>query len=150
MRYTGPIAVKMSTLLHSMMGRIYFFDFPIAAPFGVKVTALEPGAMRTNWGTRAHASQDSLLPDEPSVGASMRLMKDYWGKENGDPAKVAQVVLKIADADTLPPHILLGSDAIQLAHQAEQARAAAAGRWKAVSASIDMDAVGPIPALPKA
>jgi NAD(P)-dependent dehydrogenase (short-subunit alcohol dehydrogenase family) len=121
------------------------------APFGVKVTALEPGAMRTNWGTRAHASQESLLPDyEPSVGASMRLMKDYWGKENGDPAKVAQVVLKIADADTLPPHILLGSDAIQLAHQAEQARAAAADRWKAVSASIDMDAVGPIPALPKA
>jgi NAD(P)-dependent dehydrogenase (short-subunit alcohol dehydrogenase family) len=121
------------------------------APFGVKVTALEPGAMRTNWGTRAHANQDSLLPDyEPSVGASMRLMKDYWGKENGDPAKVAQVVLKIADADTLPPHILLGSDAIQLAHQAEQARAAAADRWKAVSASIDMDAVGPIPVLPKA
>lgn len=121
------------------------------APFGVKVTALEPGAMRTNWGTRAHASQDSLLPDyEPSVGASMRLMKDYWGKENGDPAKVAQVVLKIADAETLPPHILLGSDAIQLAHQAEQARAAAADRWKAVSASIDMNAVGPIPALPKA
>jgi NAD(P)-dependent dehydrogenase (short-subunit alcohol dehydrogenase family) len=121
------------------------------APFGVKVTALEPGAMRTNWGTRAHASQDSLLPDyEPSVGASMRLMMDYWGKENGDPAKVAQVVVKIADADTLPPHILLGSDAIQLAHRAEQARAAAADRWKAVSASIDMDAVGPIPALPKA
>jgi hypothetical protein len=26
----------------------------------------------------------------------------------------------------------------------------AADRWKAVSASIDMDAVGPIPALPKA
>jgi NAD(P)-dependent dehydrogenase (short-subunit alcohol dehydrogenase family) len=119
------------------------------APFGVKVTALEPGAMRTNWGTRAHASQVSLLSDyEPSVGASMRLMKDYWGKENGDPAKVAQVVLKIADAATLPPHILLGSDAVQLAHQAEQARAAAADRWRAVSLSIDMDASGPIPALP--
>jgi NAD(P)-dependent dehydrogenase (short-subunit alcohol dehydrogenase family) len=119
------------------------------APFGVKVTALEPGAMRTNWGTRAHAMQDLLLPDyEPSVGASMRLMKGYWGSENGDPAKVAQVVLKIADAETLPPHILLGSDAIQLAHQAEQTRAADAGRWEAVSASIDMDATGPIPALP--
>jgi len=121
------------------------------APFGVKVTALEPGAMRTNWGTRAHAGRDSLLPEyEPSVGASMRLMKGYWGRENGDPAKVAQVVLKIADAETLPPHILLGSDAIQLAHQAEQARAAAADRWKAVSASIDLDAPGPIPALPSA
>jgi NAD(P)-dependent dehydrogenase (short-subunit alcohol dehydrogenase family) len=121
------------------------------APFGVKVTALEPGAMRTNWGTRAHARQDSLLPEyEPSVGASMRLMKGYWGRENGDPAKVAQLVLKIADAETLPPHILLGSDAIQLARQAEQARAVEADRWKAVSASIDMDAPGPIPTLPSA
>jgi NAD(P)-dependent dehydrogenase (short-subunit alcohol dehydrogenase family) len=121
------------------------------APFGLKVTALEPGAMRTNWGTRAHARQVSLLPEyEPSVGASMRLMKGYWGSENGDPAKVAQVVLKIADAEALPSHILLGSDAIQLAHQAEQARAADADRWKAVSASIDMDAAGPIPALPLA
>src|SRR5512138_2490479 len=100
------------------------------APFGVKVTALEPGAMRTNWGTRAHARQISLLPEyEPSVGASMRLMKSYWGRENGDPLKVAQVVLKIADAETLPPHILLGSDAIQLAQRAEQARAAEAERW---------------------
>jgi NAD(P)-dependent dehydrogenase (short-subunit alcohol dehydrogenase family) len=120
------------------------------APFGVKVAALEPGAMRTNWGTRAHANQDSLLPDyEPSVGASMRLMKDYWGKENGDPAKVAQVVLKIADADTLPPHILLGSDALLFARQAEQARSADADRWKAVSVSIDVDSDSS-PELPNA
>jgi NAD(P)-dependent dehydrogenase (short-subunit alcohol dehydrogenase family) len=119
------------------------------APFGVKVTALEPGAMRTSWGTRAHATQESLLPEyEPSVGASMKQMEGYWGNENGDPAKVAQIVLKIADAETLPPHILLGSDAFQLARQAEQSRAADADRWKAVSASIDMDAAGPIPALP--
>ena len=119
------------------------------APFGVKVTALEPGAMRTNWGTRAYARQDPLLPEyEPSVGASMRRMKDYWGSETGDPAKVAQLVLKIADAEKLPPHILLGSDATKLAHQAEQARAAEADRWKTISASIDLDAPGPIPALP--
>ena len=77
-------------------------------------------------------------------------MQGYWGNENGDPIKVAQVVLKIAEAETLPPHILLGSDAIQLAQQAEQARAAEADRWKAISASIDMDAAGPIPALPPA
>jgi hypothetical protein len=77
-------------------------------------------------------------------------MNGYWGRENGDPVKVAQVVLKIADAERLPPHILLGSDAIQLAHQAEQVREAEADRWKAVSALIDMDAAGPIPALPSA
>jgi NAD(P)-dependent dehydrogenase (short-subunit alcohol dehydrogenase family) len=52
------------------------------APFGVKVTALEPGAMRTNWGERAHASQEPLLADyEPSVGRSIKQMEGYWGNE---------------------------------------------------------------------
>jgi NAD(P)-dependent dehydrogenase (short-subunit alcohol dehydrogenase family) len=119
------------------------------APFGVKVTALEPGGIRTGWGKRAHASQEPLLADyEPSVGRSIKQMEGYWGNETGDPAKVAQVILKIAEADKLPPHILLGSDAVQYVRQAEQARAADADRWQAVSASIDMDASGPLPALP--
>jgi NAD(P)-dependent dehydrogenase (short-subunit alcohol dehydrogenase family) len=120
------------------------------APFGVKLTALEPGAMRTSWGKRAHAARESILPEyERSVGDSMRQMEAYWGNESGDPAKVAQIVLKVADADTLPPHILLGSDAYRLVRQAERARAADAERWQAVSASIDMDAPGPLPELPK-
>jgi hypothetical protein len=89
------------------------------------------------------------LPDyEPSVGASMKQMEGYWGNESGDPVKVAQVILAIADTETAPPHILLGSDALQLARQAEQARAAEADRWQAVSVSTDVGAVGPIPTFP--
>lgn len=119
------------------------------APFGVKVTALEPGAMRTNWGKRAHAHRPNLLPDyEPSVGASVKQMEGYWGNESGDPSKVAQVVLKIADTETLPPHVLLGSDAFQFARQADLARAADADRWRAVSLSTDVAAVGPVPTFP--
>ncbi|MBI1285581.1 MAG: SDR family NAD(P)-dependent oxidoreductase [Thiobacillus sp.] len=121
------------------------------APFGVKITALEPGALRTNWGKRAHALREPLLPEyEPSVGVGMKQMEGFWGNERGDPIKVAQIVLKIAQAETLPPHILLGSDAFQLTRQAEQARAAEADLWQAVSASIDMDTASPIPALPTA
>jgi hypothetical protein len=75
-------------------------------------------------------------------------MEAYWGNENGDPEKVAQIVLKVADAEKLPPHILLGSDAFRFARLAEQARAADADRWQTISASIDMDAPAPIPPLP--
>ena len=118
-------------------------------PFGVKVTALEPGGMRTNWGKRANAGRPVLLPDyEPSVGASIKQLEGYWGNESGDPFKVAQVVLRIADTETVPPHILLGSDAFQFARQAEQARMAEADRWHAVSTSTDVAAVGPIPTFP--
>src|SRR5437868_14158373 len=52
------------------------------APFGVKVCALEPGGMRTNWGARANQDTPELLPDyEPSVGAVAKALKSYWGKE---------------------------------------------------------------------
>ena len=105
--------------------------------------------MRTNWGKRAHADRPVLLPDyEPSVGASVKQLEDYWGNESGDPIKVAQVILRIADSETVPPHILLGSDAFHFARQAEQARAADADRWQAVSVSTDVGAIGSIPTLP--
>jgi NAD(P)-dependent dehydrogenase (short-subunit alcohol dehydrogenase family) len=110
------------------------------APFGVKLTALEPGGMRTNWGKRANAGRYSLLPEyQASVGAHAKQLEGYWGHENADPSKVAEIVLKITEAQALPPHILLGSDAFRLARQAEQTRATDAERWKAVSASIDAE-----------
>ena len=113
------------------------------------MTALEPGAMRTNWGKRAHAGRPELLPDyETSVGASIKRMEGYWGNESGDPVRVANVIVKIADARMLPPHILLGTDAFQYAFQAEKVRAADAHRWHAITVSTDMDA-GPIPELPE-
>src|SRR3977135_2505899 len=95
------------------------------APFGVKVCALEPGGMRTNWGARANQDTPELLSDyEPSVGIVAKALKSYWGKEISDPAKVAQVVLRLASSDRLPAHLLIGSDAVRFAAEAEKTRAA--------------------------
>ncbi len=119
------------------------------AAFGVKVTALEPGGMRTNWGKRAFGSVPAMQPDyEASVGETVRQLKAYWGNEPSDPAKVAQVVVGVAEADRLPPHILLGSDAFQGALGADAARLAAAERWKTVSAWTDIACEGPLPDFP--
>ena len=90
-----------------------------------------------------------MLPEyEATVGASRRQLEAYWGNEDGDPERVAQLVLKIAEAQTLPPHILLGSAAFKVARQVEQRRVVEADRWYAVSASIDVGFEGPIPELP--
>ena len=122
-----------------------------AAPFGVKVTALEPGGMRTNWGKRAFGSVPPMLPDyDASVGETVRQLEAYWGNEPSDPEKVAQVVVAVARADHLPPHILVGSDAFQGALGADAARNAAAARWKNVSAWTDIAAEGPMPDFPSA
>ena len=118
------------------------------APFGVKVCALEPGGIRTNWGARASKGMPRLLPEyEPSVGAFAAAIASYWGHETSDPAKIAQVILRLVDSDKLPAHLLLGSDAVQFTAQVEAARAAEAERWREVSVSTDAGASVSLPAL---
>ena len=85
---------------------------------------------------------------KPSVGTIMRSMEHFWGNETGDPAKVAQVVLRVANADALPAHILLGSDAFLYARQAEEARSSKAEEWKAISFATDFNAASELPAVP--
>ena len=147
----GRLALPGSAAYHAAKWAVGGFTEALAqevAPFGVKVCALEPGGMRTNWGARANKDIPDLLPDyEPSVGAVIESLKTLWGRENSDPAKVAQVVLRLAASDRLPAHLLLGSDAVQYAGQAEAARAADADRWREMSVSTDVNASGSLPPL---
>jgi NAD(P)-dependent dehydrogenase (short-subunit alcohol dehydrogenase family) len=118
------------------------------APFGVKVCALEPGGMRTNWGIRANKETPPLLPEYvPSVGAVIKALESYWGNEISDPAKVAQLILRLTTSDHLPAHLLIGSDAVEFADQAEATRKTDAERWREVSVSTDVNASGPLPAI---
>ena len=147
----GRLALPGSTAYHAAKWAVGGFTESLAqelAPFGVKVCALEPGGMRTNWGARAHKDLPELLPDyEPSVGAIVKALHSLWGKENSDPAKVAQVILRLANNDRLPAHLLIGSDAVRYAAEAEAARAADANRWREMSVSTDVDAPGALPTL---
>jgi NAD(P)-dependent dehydrogenase (short-subunit alcohol dehydrogenase family) len=147
----GRLALPGSTAYHAAKWAVGGFTESLAqevAPFGVKVCALEPGGMRTNWGIRAHQDVPRLLPDyEPSVGAIVKALHSLWGQENSDPGKVAQIILRLADSDHLPAHLLLGSDAIKYAAQAEATRAADTERWREISVSADFDAPKSLPAL---
>ena len=147
----GRLAVPGSTPYHAAKWAVGGFTESLAkevASFGVKVCALEPGGMRTNWGTRAHKDMPVLLPDyEPSVGAVVKALESLWGHENSDPAKVAQVIVRLAACDHLPAHLLLGSDAVRYAGEAEAARAADAEKWRAISISTDVNASNAMPAL---
>jgi NAD(P)-dependent dehydrogenase (short-subunit alcohol dehydrogenase family) len=147
----GRLALPGSTAYHAAKWAVGGFTESLAqevAPFGVKVCALEPGGMRTNWGIRAHQDVPELLPDyEPSVGAIVKALHSLWGQENSDPGKVAQIILRLADSDHLPAHLLLGSDAIKYAAQAEATRAADTERWREISVSADFDAPKSLPAL---
>src|SRR5947209_7838922 len=147
----GRLARPGNTPYHAAKWAVGGFTESLAqevAPFGVKVCALEPGGMRTNWGARANKETPVLLPEyEPSVGAVIKALESYWGNEISDPAKVAQLILRVAACDHLPAHLLIGSDAVEFAGQAEATRAAEAESWRRVSVSTDVNASGPLPVI---
>ena len=147
----GRLARPGSTGYHAAKWAVGGFTESLAqevAPFGVKVCALEPGGMRTNWGVRANKETPVLLPEyEPSVGAVIKALASYWGNEVSDPVKVAQLILRLAVAERLPAHLLLGSDAVDYCGQADRTRAADAERWREVSVSTDVNANVALPAV---
>src|SRR5438105_14166215 len=106
----GRLARPGSSPYHAAKWAVGGFTESLAqelAPFGVKVCALEPGGMRTNWGSRANQNAPDLLADyEASVGTSVSALKTYWGNEVSSPTKVAQVILRLASSEHLPFHLL--------------------------------------------
>ena len=118
---------------------------------GIKVTALEPGGMQTNWSNRATTAMPPLDPDYAgSVGAMVQMLERHRGNAAGDPKKVAEVVVRLAAHASPPAHLLLGSDAVHFAGLADADREASGQLWRSVSVATDFAASAPIPEFPPA
>jgi NAD(P)-dependent dehydrogenase (short-subunit alcohol dehydrogenase family) len=86
------------------------------APLGVKVTIIEPGGFRTDFAGSSTTIADVRAEYDSTVGEAARFQRNYNGKQPGDPAKAAQVVLKVVGMSDLRSNsklhrIILGSDA---------------------------------------
>jgi NAD(P)-dependent dehydrogenase (short-subunit alcohol dehydrogenase family) len=110
-------------------------------PLGIKVTVLEPGGMRTDWAGSSMTIAPVSEPYRATVGAVATRMAGFTDGAAGDPAKVAQVVLTVADLDEPPLRLLLGTDAYTSGREADRRRAEADERWEALSRSTDHDDV---------
>jgi NAD(P)-dependent dehydrogenase (short-subunit alcohol dehydrogenase family) len=110
------------------------------APLGVKVTALEPGGMRTDWAGSSMTVPPISQPYEATVGAIAKMLDSGFAVA-GDPAKVAQVILTLVDLDEPPVRLLLGSDAVIVAEAAAKAQAESDARWHSLTVSTDHDDV---------
>jgi NAD(P)-dependent dehydrogenase (short-subunit alcohol dehydrogenase family) len=130
----GRLAVAGNTPYHAAKWAVGGFSDAVAlevAPFGVKVCTLEPGGIRTNWMRRAEQSAPDLLPDyEASVGSMLKVMRSLDGRAEGDPQKIADLIVRLTNNDEVPVRLILGVDAEKRVQQAEAARASEAERWR--------------------
>jgi NAD(P)-dependent dehydrogenase (short-subunit alcohol dehydrogenase family) len=110
------------------------------APLGVKVTIFEPGGFRTDFAGSSQTIHKIRPEYDATVGQAVRFQRDYNGKQPGDPARAAQVILKVVRMDDPPIRLLLGSDALKIVQTADARKAAADRKWSALSASTDFDA----------
>jgi NAD(P)-dependent dehydrogenase (short-subunit alcohol dehydrogenase family) len=106
------------------------------AEFGVKVTNVEPGGMRTEYAGRSLIVSERRIVDYDGAARNAeRILGDHAGHEPGDPAKVAAAILAIAGAAEPPLQLLLGADAMLYATQHLAAFQTEIGRWAKLTLS---------------
>lgn len=110
-------------------------------PLGIKVTIVEPGAFRTDWGGSSMAKLPVSEDYEQTVGQMNRFFVGTAGRWPGDPARAAQIITRIAGADKPPLRLLLGAAALESALNAGQARAAEAQEWATLTRAADYEDV---------
>jgi NAD(P)-dependent dehydrogenase (short-subunit alcohol dehydrogenase family) len=85
------------------------------APLGIHVTIVEPGAFRTSLGSTGTARIQNQISDyEQTVGKTREWREGSAGKEEGDPIKAAEAILKAVESPEPPLRLALGGDALQL------------------------------------
>jgi len=109
------------------------------APFGVKVTVLEPGAFRTKFSSNSSFTR-ARRPIEayaPTVGKICSQIASYDGSQPGDPERAAQAILRLVDLEEPPVQLLLGKDAVQLHRQKLGLTSQSIDQWEDLSSGTD-------------
>jgi NAD(P)-dependent dehydrogenase (short-subunit alcohol dehydrogenase family) len=137
----GRLATPGLSAYQSAKWAVGGFSSVLAAevtPLGIRVTVLEPGGMETDWAGASMQVPPISEPYRQTVGRSAA-MHNSDAVALGDPAKVAQVVLEVAELDEPPLRLILGSEAYAYATAAARVQAASDERFKPLTVSTDRD-----------
>ena len=92
---------------------------PEVEPFGIHTTIVNPGFFRTELLTQE--STNYATPTIADYAERNAAQHEFWesqnGRQAGDPAKLAQALLTIADEEQPPRRFIAGADAIAIAEQ---------------------------------
>jgi NAD(P)-dependent dehydrogenase (short-subunit alcohol dehydrogenase family) len=106
--------------------------------FGIKVTAIEPGAFRTDWAGRSMTRAGRTISDyAPLLEPITEARAARSGKQPGDPVRAALAMIKVVESEHPPVHLLLGTDAVKFVRQKISALTKEIDEWESLSLSTD-------------
>ena len=120
---------------------------PEVEPFGIHATVVNPGFFRTELLTEESTNYaPASIEDYAERNAAQR---EFWagmnGKQGGDPAKLAQALLTLADDPRPPFRFIAGADAIAQAEDKLAERQAQIDAYRDLSSSLALDAAPSAP-----
>lgn len=107
------------------------------APFGVRVTIVEPGGFRTNFAGGSMRQAEQVLgpyADTPA-GKARQSIGRYDGRQPGDPAKAALAIINTLEAPQAPLRLVLGADAVAMVRGKHEGTLKLLAEWEPVSAA---------------
>ncbi|WP_066829557.1 oxidoreductase [Rufibacter ruber] len=111
------------------------------APFGIKVTLVMPGYIRTNFLTDSSLVTPQAPMAEYANAREMQTLhqEQINGNQPGDPEKVAAALIQTAASENPPVHLLLGSDAYDIANAKLDNLGQEFAQWAEVSQSVGFE-----------
>jgi NAD(P)-dependent dehydrogenase (short-subunit alcohol dehydrogenase family) len=111
------------------------------AAFGIQTMIVNPGFFRTELLTQESTQFASLSVEDYRERRTQQ--EQFWtsqnGKQGGDPAKLAQALIKLESQDELPRRFLAGADAIATAEQKIAALQQQIDAYRELSSSLAID-----------
>jgi NAD(P)-dependent dehydrogenase (short-subunit alcohol dehydrogenase family) len=129
----GVSAFPTIGLYHASKWGLEGFSQSLAAevaPFGIKVTIVEPGGFATDWGGTS-AIRATPAPAYDAARAAIAAMRSR--NVPGDPHATASAMLKVVDAESPPLRIFFGAGGLPMARAEYAKRIETWEQWNAVS-----------------
>jgi NAD(P)-dependent dehydrogenase (short-subunit alcohol dehydrogenase family) len=116
-------------------------------PLGIQATVIEPGYFRTNF-LKADVDGKTVAAKtiddyKPTIDNVKDMLNMYDGKQPGDPAKGAQVIVEAltgtgrAAGKALPARLLLGCDAVPFVASIQERQNREMEEWKELISTTD-------------